>query len=340
MASQLKSALKHKDSPRKRGNVSFGEVNVREFDREIYMDSHGLPKVRMGPTKTTEYRRRLESWESEHQNIRRVGEDLRTDLAELGRSLFMDSHSVNIVRETTPSNQSQVGMKKRNPLPSPAFAVMSDGTPVVGCEGWLWKMGTDRAKWKKRWFELKPNGLLMYYDKKGPGRTMKGACCISEKSQIVLLATQLHKRSRCFKFTNLDWKAHKIKKRARYDLTLQVTQQSLMELERWTNVFRTVRGHVYPDCLDWIEVMTNPEEQLGIELRVHEDLAIINRFFAHAPMQMRVICCGMRLVAINGKDMRNLTGRQVFSQLVGLKGQAKRLAFAFPMYPEEEEGDA
>jgi hypothetical protein len=200
-------------------------------------------------------------------------------------------------------------------------------------------MGTDRAKWKKRWFELKPNGLLMYYDAEGSGRNMKGACKISDQSQIVLLPTQLYKRSRCFRVTNLEWKAHKIKERARYDLTLQVTQPNLAELERWTNVFRSVRSHVYPDCLDWIEVMTNPEEQLGIELRVHEDLAIINRFFPHAPMQMRVICCGMRLVAINGKDMRNLTGRQVFSQLVGLKGQRKLLAFAFPTFPEDDEYD-
>jgi len=45
---------------------------------------------------------------------------------------------------------------------------------------------------------------------------------------------------------------------------------------------------------------------------------------------MRIICLGMRLVAINGTDMRHLTGRQVFQHLVALKGKEKRLAFAVP----------
>ena len=186
-------------------------------------------------------------------------------------------------------------------------------------------------KWKKRWFELKPNGLLVYYDKREPSkRKMKGACGISDKTQIIVLPDRMHGRARCFKITNLDWKAHKLKSRGRYDLTLQVVTSTMAELERWTNVFRAVRAHVHHDAPDWIEVLTSPEQQLGIELRVHEDLALINRIFPHAPAQMRIICLGMRLVAINGTDMRHLSGRKVFQHLVSLKGKEKRLAFAIP----------
>ena len=186
-------------------------------------------------------------------------------------------------------------------------------------------------KWKKRWFELKPNGLLVYYDKREPSkRKMKGACGISDKTQIIVLPDRMHGRARCFKITNLDWKAHKLKNRGRYDLTLQVVTSTMAELERWTNVFRAVRAHVHHAAPDWIEVLTSPEQQLGIELRVHEDLALINRIFPHAPAQMRIICLGMRLVAINGTDMRHLSGRKVFQHLVSLKGKEKGLAFAIP----------
>ena len=45
---------------------------------------------------------------------------------------------------------------------------------------------------------------------------------------------------------------------------------------------------------------------------------------------MRIICLGMRLVAINGTDMRHLSGRKVFQLVVSLKGKEKRLAFAIP----------
>ena len=117
--------------------------------------------------------------------------------------------------------------------------------------------------------------------------TREGACGLSEKTKIVLLPNQLFNRPRCFQLTSLDWKAQKIKQRARYDLTLQVADQTLAELEKWTNVVRRVRAHVFSaQKQDWIEVMTGPDEQLGIELRVHENFAIINRFFPHAPMQV------------------------------------------------------
>lgn len=257
---------------------------------------------------------------------RRIGEELRTDLAELGRSLFLASNNVSIVRQTPLESDSR---SRTNGDVS--FALKDDGTPIVGCEGWLFKKGTAVEKWKKRWFELKPNGLLVYYDKEEPGkRKMKGACGISERTQITVLPDGMHNRSRCFEISNLDWKAHKLKKRSRYDLTLQVVTPTLAELEKWTNVFRAVRSHVYSDVPDWIEVLTSPEQQLGIELRVHEDLALINRIFPHAPMQMRIICIGMRLVAINGQDMRHLSGRQLFQHLVALKGKEKRLAFSIP----------
>eukprot|EP00939_MAST-03C_sp_MAST-3C-sp1_P001164 g1164.t1 len=333
----IKSALKKRtpygreeSGKKKNGHVRFGVVDVNEFDRQIYLDAHGAPKVRLGFKEQNHFRKRLGSWEDLRASSRRIGEELRTDLAELGRSLFLASNTVSIVRQT-PTEDASSGAVNNSGHGNVSFAVSEDGMPVVGCEGFLWKKGTDVEKWKKRWFELKPNGLLVYYDKKEkPKRKMKGACVLSEKTQIIVLPDSHHGRNRCFQITNLDWKAHKLKKRSRYDLTLQVVTPSYVELEKWSNVFRSVRSHVYPDATDWIEVITSADQQLGIELRVHEDLALINRIFPHAPAQMRIICIGMRLVAINGVDMRHMTGRQVFQHLVALKGKEKCLAFAIP----------
>lgn len=315
-------------SGRKEARVSFGVVDVKEFDRQIYLDAHGAPKVRLGFKEQNHFRKRLNSWEDLRIDQRRNGEALRTDLAELGRSLFLSSNTVSIVRQTPHESAS----RESSGGGSVSFAVKKDGTPIVGCEGWLWKKGTDVEKWKKRWFELKPNGLLVYYDKKEhTKRKMKGACGMSENTQIIVLPDSYYGRSHCFQVTNLDWKAHKLKKRSRYDLTLQIASpSSLIQLEKWTNVLRSIRSHVFVTVPDWIEVVTSADQQLGIELRVHEDLALINRIFPHAPSQMRIICIGMRLVSINGTDMRHLTGRQVFQHLVGLKGKEKRLGFAIP----------
>ena len=326
---RVRSALRTSATPKKSGaRVSFGVVDVKEFDRQIYLDAHGAPKVRLGIKEQNHFRKRLGSWEEMRGGHRRIGEDLRTDLAALGRSLFLASNAVSIVRQTP--HEHTTSDRKHGPG-NVSFAVSKDGIPVVGCEGWLWKKGTAVEKWKKRWFELKPNGLFVYYDKQNPSkRSMKGACVITKETQIIVLPTSHHGRNLCFQLTSLDWKAHKLKKRARYDLTLQVVSGTLTDLEKWTNVIRSVRSHVFPEIMDWIEIVTAADQQLGIELRVHEDLALINRIFPHAPMQMRIICLGMRLVAINGTDMRHLTGRQVFQHLVALKGKEKRLAFAVP----------
>lgn len=310
-------------------HVHFGSVNVREFGVQIYLDeTSGVAKVRMGSEKTNEYNRRLESWESDH-GARRFGDQLRTDLAAIGRELFKNSQTVSVVQQ---------GPSEDDPEPrehSVAFDVDKTGAFVLGCKGWLMKKGTDVAKWKKRWFEITPFGLLQYYDQADrKTRKLKGACALSRESKVTTLPTSMFGRSDCFEFTNLDWRAAKIKTRSRYNLTMQVlgdTQhQAQRELEKWTNVMRTVRRHVFPSVPDEIEVLTSADEQLGIELHVHENYAIINRFFPHAPKQMRIVQEGMQLVAINRKDLRDQKGRDVFTHLVALKGQQKRLAFAYP----------
>ena len=75
-----------------------------------------------------------------------MGEELRTDLAKLGKSLFLASNTVSIVGSTgeddDEKNSSSAGEKSdkknsRNMMAS--FAVMPDGTPIVGCSGWLYK---------------------------------------------------------------------------------------------------------------------------------------------------------------------------------------------------------
>ena len=79
-----------------------------------------------------------------------MGEELRTDLAKLGKSLFLASNTVSIVGSTgedddeEEKNSSSTGGKSdkknsRNMMAS--FAVMPDGTPIVGCSGWLYKKG-------------------------------------------------------------------------------------------------------------------------------------------------------------------------------------------------------
>ena len=79
-----------------------------------------------------------------------MGEELRTDLAKLGKSLFLASNTVSIVGSTgedddeEEKNSSSAGGKSdkknsRNMMAS--FAVMPDGTPIVGCSGWLYKKG-------------------------------------------------------------------------------------------------------------------------------------------------------------------------------------------------------
>ena len=124
---------------------------MQEFDRQIYLDAHGAPKVRLGFRETNHFRKRLGSFETlRSEEGRRVGEELRTDLAKLGKSLFLASNTVSIVGSTgeddddeEEKNSSSTGKSdrknSRNMMAS--FAVMPDGTPIVGCSGWLYKKG-------------------------------------------------------------------------------------------------------------------------------------------------------------------------------------------------------
>ena len=86
-----------------------------------------------------------------------MGEELRTDLAKLGKSLFLASNTVSIVRSTGEDDEGEEEEasassddKKNNSRSMMAsFAVMPDGTPIVGCSGWLYKKGRSISQREK-----------------------------------------------------------------------------------------------------------------------------------------------------------------------------------------------
>ena len=134
--------------------------------------------------------------------------------------------------------------------------------------------GTQVEKWKKRWFELKPNGLLVYYDKREPSK---------RKMKVHVVYLTRHRLSSCPIECTVEhdvlksriWiEAHKLKNRGRYDLTLQVVTSTMAELERWTNVFRAVSMFIT------LHPIGSSSHESGAttryELRVH-GAALINR---------------------------------------------------------------
>eukprot|EP00941_MAST-03F_sp_MAST-3F-sp1_P000728 g728.t1 len=185
-----KSALRKGSSSKRheKRHVRFGTVETRDFGQTVYKgltDRNAKIRLNNKLIRVTR-KRRVSGFEAERERHRREAAQLRFKMGDLGR-LLLASGDI-IVESPT------------------GFIISERGEVLLGHSGWLLKQSvhaTLLANWRRRFFRLRPDGMIMYYLTDDPSEEPRGALQMTPQTRAQRVSFNYFNRHHCLLMTGL-----------------------------------------------------------------------------------------------------------------------------------------